>query len=156
MIFRSLLNTIGGMQLNFSTTWEYSYDFILDAVQDIIKTDFSGTISRIAVKNEGDKEFVECLTELKDADMDVRDSAILSYRHDELVLEGESRIMRCTLEFHFFCDTNVVELTCREKGYIRKKGKHSFDIYMDSLEINAYCRDARRRATEKHEVTEER
>ena len=149
MIFRSLLNTMGGMQLKFSTTWEYSYDFILDAVQDIIKRDFSDTISRIAVKNDGEKEFAECLAELKGADMDVRNSETLSVRHDELVIEGESRIMRCTLQFQFFCDTNVVELTCREKGFIRRKGKHSFDIYMDSLEINAYCRDARRRALEK-------
>lgn len=149
MIFRSLLNTIEGMQLKFSTTWEYRYDFILDAVQDIIKRDFSDTISRIAVKNDGEKEYVECLTELKGADMDLRNSETLSVRHDELVIEGESRIMRCTLQFQFFCDTNVVELTCREKGFIRRKGKHSFDIYMDSLEINAYCRDARRRALEK-------
>ncbi len=156
MIFRSLLNTIEGMQLKFSTTWEYRYDFILDAVQEIIKTDYSDSISRIAVKNDGDKEFVECLKELKSADMNVRNSETLSDRHNELVIEGESRIMRCTLEFHFFCDTNVVELTCREKGYIRKKGKHSFDIYMDSLEINAYCRDARRRAIQKHELTEDK
>ena len=149
MIFRSLVNTIEGMQLKFSTTWEYGYDFILDAIADIIKRDFTGKILKVGVKQEDEKKFTDCLEELNAAGNDVRGAATLSERHDEVIIEGESRIMNCTLEFHFFCDRNYIDLTCREKGFIRKKGKHSFDIYMDSLEINAYCRDARRRAIER-------
>ena len=148
MIFRSLVNTVQGMQLRFSTTWEYGYDFILDAVADIIKRDFAGNIIKAGVKEEDDKKFTDCTEELKAAE-DVRTAAVISQRHDELVVEGESRIMNCTLAFHFYCDRNFVDLICREKGYVRKKGKHSFDIYMDSLEINAYCADARRRALDK-------
>lgn len=151
MIFRSLVNTIEGMQLKFSTTWEYGYDFILDAVTDIIKRDFSHRVMKAAVKNEEEKKFTDCLDELADAAFDARKAEVLSDRHDEVIIEGESRIMNCTLRFHFFCDRNYIDLTCREKGFIRKKGKHSFDIYMDSLEINAYCRDARRRALERCE-----
>ena len=154
MIFRSLLNTMEGMQLKFSTTWGYGYDFILDAVTDIIKRDFSCRVTKAAVKEEDEKKFTDCLDELAGVAFDARKAPVLSERHDEVILEGESNIMKCTLQFHFFCDRNYLELTCREKGFIRKKGKHSFDIYMDSLEINAYCRDARRRALEKGENEE--
>ncbi len=152
MIYRRNVSTRRGMKVSFSTTWEYKSEFITDACYDIIKNDFGSSLVRACVIMEQGGKKQEILDDVKVSE--TVDPAVfekLAKGCDEAIIAGYSKIMDCPIEFHFSAGTNVVELTCLKMGFFNKKGKHAFDVYMDSIEINAYCRDVRRKTSLKYE-----
>ena len=49
MIFREKKEDNGWILLEYSTTWRYGYDFLLDAAQIIIDTDMGTQLQRVAI-----------------------------------------------------------------------------------------------------------
>ena len=145
MQFVSIKNYDGWIQVDYKATWRYGYDFMLDAVQVIIDTDFQSDVQRLAVAEIAGGNNTEILTEAKLVGMDLRNCAAASKECGALTVAGISNIMECPVQIVFFNQTDRVRLFCPVAEYFEKNGERVFDNYMDSVEIKAYCRDTERR-----------
>ena len=142
MIFRGIKEDNGWMVVDYSATWKYGYEFILDACQIIIDTDFQEKLQRVAITHGPGTEPIECLESVRKSEFDVRKCNITNKESSALMVAGISRIMECPVQVMFFNQTNAVKLFCPVKKIFEEHGDHVFDNYMNSVEIKAYCRDA--------------
>lgn len=149
MIFRGLKENNGWMVVDYSATWRYGYDFMLDAAQMIIDTDFQSNLQRVATSEIVGAPDVERIEEVRAHHNILRDCDSVKEECGTLTLAGISRIMECPVQFTFFNQTNVVRLFCPIKQMFEEHGEHVFDNYMNSIEIKAYCKDTERRTLEK-------
>lgn len=146
MILKGIKENNGWMIAEYSSTWYYGYDFMLDAAQVIIDTDFQNNLQRVAVEGTED---VEKLDEVMACGNVLRDCQSLCEECNALIVAGISKIMECPVQFVFFNQTNFVRLSCPIKQYFEEHGEHVFDNYMNSIEIKAYCKDTERRTIKK-------
>ena len=149
MQFLGIKNDDGWIQADYKATWRYGYDFMLDAVQIIIDSDFKDDVQRLAVSEIAGGKNTEILTEAKLVGMDLRHCAAASKECGTLTVAGISNIMECPVQIVFFNQTDRVRLFCPEPGYFSKNGDRVFDNYMDSVEIKAHCLATERRMIEK-------
>lgn len=155
MIFKGLRNCAvpgengGWMMAEYSATWTYGYDFMLDAAQVIIDTDLQDQLQRVATAELAGAKVIERIDEVKACGNILRDCEAVSRECGVLTVSGISGIMECPVQFVFFNQTNLVRLFCPFKQYFEEHGEHVFDNYMNSIEIKAYCRDTERRTVEK-------
>ena len=124
MIFKGLKENNGWMMAEYSATWAYGYDFMLDAAQTIIDE----------VRVHGGV---------------LRDCPSVCGECGVLTVSGVSGIMECPVQFVFYNQTNLVRLYCPFRQYFKEHGEHVFDNYMNSIEIKAYCKDTERRTIAK-------
>ena len=132
--------------VEYHSTWGYGYDFMLDAAQVIIDSDFKENTQRFAVAEIAGAEDQERLTELKAENFIIRNCDTSTREHGVLTISGMSDIMECPIQIVFFNQTNIVRLFCPFKKYFEIHGEHAFDNYMNSIEIKAYCADAVRKS----------
>lgn len=149
MIFRGLKEDNGWIVIDYSATWRYGYDFMLDAAQVVIDTDFQNNLKRVATSELANDQNVERLEEVMAHHNILRDCSNVKKECSILVISGISRIMECPVQFAFFNQTNVVRLFCPVKQLFQEHGERMFDNYMNSIEIKAYCKDTERRTLEK-------
>ena len=148
MIFRNLTEDNGWTIVEYSATWRYGYDFMLDAAQIIIETDFKENLQRVATSEVIGAPDVEVLEEVKAQGNILRNCDSVKEEHGTLTVSGMSGIMKCPVQFVFYNQTNVVRLFCPIKKMFEEHGEHVFDNYMNSVEIKAYCKDTERRTLE--------
>ena len=148
MLFRQIKEEDGWMVVDYSATWKYGYDLMLDLCQVIIDTDFQNNLQRIATTQVPGGEPAECLENVKQCDFDLRKCDATSKESSALIIAGISRVMQCPIQMMFFNQTNVVRLFCPIKKIFEDHGEHVFDNYVNSIEIRAYCRDAIRQSKE--------
>ena len=134
------------IMVEYHSTWSYGYDFMLDAAQVIIDTDFKENTQRFAVAEIAGADDQERITELKAENYVIRDCETSKKEHGVLTISGVSDIMETPVQIVFFNQTNIVRLFCPFKKYFEIHGEHVFDKYMDSIEIKAYCIDSVRNA----------
>ena len=144
MIFRNKKEDNGWILVEYSATWRYGYDFMLDAAQIIIDTDMGAQLQRVAVSQLGGSGSRECLENVKAADYKLRDCVSTAEECSMLIISGISKIMECPVQFMFFNQTNLVRLFCPNKAYFEEHGDHVFDNYMNSVEIEAHVKAAKR------------
>ena len=149
MQFVKIKNDGGWTQVAYMTTWSCGYDFMLDAVQTVIDTDFRDDTQRVAVAKIAGAENTEILDAVKAAGMELRNCSEAAEECGVLTVAGISRIMECPVQIVFFNQTNKVRLFCPVPDYFKKHGDRVFDNYMDSIEIKAYCRAAERKTVQK-------
>ena len=135
--------------VEYHSTWSYGYDFMLDAAQVIIDSDFKNKTQRFAVAEIAGADDQERITELKAENYIIRDCETSEKEHGVLTISGISDIMETPVQIVFFNQTNIVRIFCPFGKYFELYGEHAFDNYMNSIEIKAYCIDAVRRASEK-------
>ena len=145
MIFQGTKEINDWVMVEYHSTWSYVYDFMLDAAQTIIDTDFKENTQRFAVAEIAGADDNERITELKAENYIIRDCETSKTEHGVLTISGMSDIMECPIQIVFFNQTNIVRVFCPFKKYFEIHGDHVFDNYMNSIEIKAYCTDTRRK-----------
>ncbi len=148
MLFRGIKEVNGWTAVEYSATWQYSYEFMLDAAQVIIDTDFRDKLQRVAISKVAGGKELEKLDEVKACSNLLRDCPDVKEENGILTISGISQIMECPIQLVLFNQTNIVRLFCPFKKYFDEHGEHVFDNYINSIEIKAYCRDAERRTKE--------
>ena len=146
MIFQSINENDGWIHLEYTTTWTYSYDIILDFLQVLIDMDFTADVQRIASAKEKGAPFTECLEEVKSKDFDVRRSDEISKTAGVVAIAGYSNIMNCPFQIVFYNNTNKVRILCPEKDFFTEHGDHALDNHLNGIEIQAYSKNAVGRA----------
>lgn len=146
MIFNEIREDKGWTIVDYNSTWKYGYDFMLDAAQAIIDTDFQDDLQRVAVSSAAQRE---CLDEVRRADNDLRKCPITNQECGTLIISGFSRIMECPVQFMFFNQTNLVRLCSPSRKYFDDNGNDVFNNYLNSVEIRAYCKDTERKTIER-------
>ncbi len=149
MIFTHFAEENGWIVVDYTATWKYGYDFMLDAAQTIIDTDFKDKLQRVAVAKIAGAPDAEKLDGVAAANNNLRAFADTGEENGVLTISGASSIMECPIQICFFNQTNVVRLFCPFKKYFDEHGEHVFDNYMNSIEIKAYCKSAERDLLEK-------
>lgn len=149
MIFKGLKENNGWVMAEYSATWTYGYDFMLDAAQVLIDTDLQDQLQRVATAELAGAKDIERIDEVKACGNILRNCEAVRRECGVLMVSGISGIMECPVQFVFFNQTNLVHLFCPFKQYFEEHGEHVFDNYMNSIEIKAYCRDTERRTVEK-------
>lgn len=146
MTYQGMKEMNDWIMVEYHSTWSYGYDFMLDAAQVIIDTDFKENTQRFAVAEIAGADDQERITELKAENYVIRDCETSKKEHGVLTISGVSDIMETPVQIIFFNQTNIVRLFCPFKKYFEIHGEHVFDKYMDSVEIKAYCIDSVRNA----------
>ena len=146
MTYQGMKEINDWIMVEYHSTWSYGYDFMLDAAQVIIDTDFKDNTQRFAVAEIAGADDQERITELKAENYVIRDCETSKKEHGVLTISGVSDIMETPVQIVFFNQTNIVRLFCPFKKYFEIHGEHVFDKYMDSIEIKAYCIDSVRNA----------
>lgn len=155
MIFIRMQESNGWMMIDYSATWRYGYDFMLDAAQVIIDTDFKENLQRVAAASTPGAKETEMLDEVRACGRILRDCKSLLKEQSNLIISGLSRIMESPVQFVFYNQTNIVRLFCPDRQYFEKRGEHVFDNYINSVEIRAYCKDTERRTIENYKNARE-
>ena len=151
MLFKGLGEQNGWVIVEYETTWPYGYDFMLDAAQTVIDTDFKDKLQRVAVALVAGTKDVERLDQVKACGNRLRECPSVAEEHGVLTVSGVSQVMECAVQFVFFNQTRLVRLVSPFQQYFKEHGEHVFDHYMNSIEIKAYCVDTERRTKQKYQ-----
>lgn len=149
MIFRDFKENDGWVTIDYTTTWKYGYDFMLDAAQTIIDIDFGERLQRLGIAEIAGAESTEKLEEVRKVNNILRDCDDVKKECGVLIASGISNIMQCPVQFVFFNQTNYVKLMSPAGEYFKANGEHVFDNYVNSIEIKAYCKETERETMEK-------
>ena len=141
MIFRNFKEENGWVNIEYTATWKFGYDFMLDAAQAIIDTDFVENLQRVAIAEIAGGECIEKTEDVRNVKGVIRDCDDLNKECGVLIVAGISNIMQCPVQFVFFNQTNFVKLMSPAGEYFKANGEHVFDNYVNSIEIKAYCKD---------------
>lgn len=145
MVFKEI-NTEGEwVTVEYAATWRYGYDFMLDAAQNVIDSDFRENLQRVAKSRIAGSQDDEIIDSVRENGGKLRSCKELDNECGTLTVSGISSIMECPVQLVFFNQTNVVRLFCLAKQLFEEHGERVFDNYMNSIEINAYCAATRRR-----------
>lgn len=166
MTLKSFEEDGGWLTIDYAATWNYGYDFMLDAARVLLE-DFGNDLQRFGkAEIAGEKtaaitdEVMECGGRLRKCDALADECGVIS-------VAGISRVMECPLQITFYNQTNAVVLDipiaqmpedhpARQRFDRKVEGyEHTFDCYMDSIEIKAYCADTERRTIERLGKTKE-
>lgn len=148
MLFKEIKENNGWIIVEYSSTWRYGYDFILDAAQTIIDTDFKDDLQSVSITEIIGAPNVEKIDDVREANNVLRDCEPVAKECGRLTISGISSIMECPIQICFFNQTNNVRLLCPVREYFEQNGEHVFDNYLNSIEIRAYCKDTERRTME--------
>lgn len=144
MVFKGINMDGEWVCVEYAATWRYGFDFMLDAAKAIL-SDLANNLQRFArYKIIGGKP-EDIVEDVKKCKGDLRSCEALKEECGAIAVAGVSGIMECPMQIVFFNQTNKVLLDCPIKGYFEEHGEHVFDNYMNSIEINAYCADTKRR-----------
>ncbi|HBD93560.1 MAG TPA: hypothetical protein DC057_05260 [Spirochaetia bacterium] len=149
MIFKQIDKSGDWVVIDYMTTWNYGYDFILDASQSIIDNDFKDDLQRVAISMIVGSKDIEIIEEVRNNKMILRNTPSVKEENGTLTISGISQIMECPFQISFFNQTNVVRLFTPIKQLFENHGEHVFDNYMNSIEIKAYCKNTERNTEEK-------
>lgn len=156
MVFKEIKTEGDWVCVEYAATWRYGYDFMLDAVQVLI-ADFADNLQRIARYEIMGAKPEEIVEEVKSCGGVLRRCKAIAEECGAVAVAGISRVMECPIQIVFYNQTNAVGLDIpiaqmpqdhplRKIFDERKDGyEHTFDCYMDSVEIKAYCADTERR-----------
>ena len=150
----------GWLSIDYAGTWRYGYDFMLDAAQ-VLLADFGEDLQRFATAETAGGTFVNITDKIGVNNKNIRECKALQKECGVIAAAGISKVMECPLQVVFYNQTNAIALDvpvsqmpgdhpARKIFDERKPGyEHTFDCYMDSVEIKAYCADTERRTIER-------
>ena len=126
--------------LYYELTWPIGWDQILSFFDVIIKTDFSSNnnynhTTSISVGAIAGAEPADVTQDLIDHNYEIKKTDFAKEESGYLILAGKSNIMDIPMRFTLWnqLDHCLVQLANDEK--IEKAGEHTYDKYMDSIEI---------------------
>ncbi len=143
MIFVEAMRLDTGITVTYKAAYTYSYAFVLDCVDLLVRRDFQENIQRLAIADIGERE-VGYLEELKKADHNVFATKKVNEAHDVCIIAGMSKTLRLPLQITFYQNTDKVTVSTQFTKLFDEHGDHILDLYMDRLEIMAYVQNAKR------------
>lgn len=146
MLFQGIKYENGWVVLDYFSTWNYGYDFMLDACQTVCDTDFKDKLQQLCIAKTIKGQQFNCIDDLKKTKGDLRACEPLKSENDLMVVVGYSDIMECLIHICFYKNTNIVKVYSPSLQYFKINGEHVLDNYMNSIEIKAYCMEAERNA----------
>ncbi|MBR6103209.1 MAG: hypothetical protein IKP95_12330 [Ruminococcus sp.] len=135
----------GWVIIDYTATWKYGYDFILDAAQGFIDNDLRDNLQRAAVAEQAGTEQTNVTEALKAAGNALRACPETAKECGMLTVAGISGIMQVPVQLVFFNQTNLVRVVSPIGKYFEENGEHVFDNYLNSVEIQAHCAATERR-----------
>ena len=144
MLLKEVHEENGWMLADYRATWKYGYDFMLDAAQTAIDSDFGENLQRVAVGVLAGGRQEECIDEVRKARNVLRNSRKVSEEHGLLVVSGMSRLMECPIQLMFYNQSDLIRLCTPFKRIFDEYGNNVFTTYMCSIEIRAYCANTER------------
>ena len=129
----------GWVFIEYRSTWEMDYDFVLDAAQVVINTDLRENLQQIAVSKAQGVDFENVIAEAGNYKYNLRECPSTKEENGALIIAGKSQLMECPMQLIFFSNTSTVKLCSPEREYFEKNGFNVFDTYMNSVEIKAHC-----------------
>ncbi|MDO4477578.1 MAG: hypothetical protein Q4B73_00885 [Lachnospiraceae bacterium] len=148
MIFKEKREDNGWVIVDYAATWNYGYDFMLDAAQVLIDTDFKDKVQYVDVAADVGGDRRDLTKSAAACGNDLRKCPAIARENASLAIAGPSDTMACAFKLIFFNQTRVVRLISPMVDYFSENGDHVFDNYLNSVEIQAYCRAAERRVRE--------
>lgn len=142
----------GWIYVEYRTTWEADYDFILDAAQIVINTDFRENLQLIAASKAEGIEYKNVMQELAGCKYQLRNCPETYERNGSILIAGESQLMMCPIQLVFYTDTSMVRLCSPDVDYFKKNGMDVFDNYINSVEIKAHCLKTERELKERYNI----
>ena len=150
MILRRLYETNGWKYAEYQTTWPYGWDFMLDAVQEIIDIDLleSDAEVRFAVREVAGAPMQEITDEVEEAEYDLRDCETLQSEWGVLMITGVSPILKnIQIQVELYNQTGMFRIGTTS-AEIFDESENALTTYICSMEIKAYCADTERRVIE--------
>ncbi len=149
MLFQGIKNENGWVVLEYTATWNYGYEFMLDACQILFDTDLKNNLQKVCVTKAPGMQQYNCIDEFNRAQCDLRRCEVTNQENGMLAVAGYSAIMGCPLHICFYNNSNMVKVYSPSIQYFNMNGQHVLDNYMNSVEIKAYCASAERNAMSK-------
>lgn len=152
MVFKELNKDGGWIMVEYSATWRYGFDFMLDAAQMILK-DFGKDLQRVAITEMAGGKFTDITGEVVNHGGNLRECESLREEHGVIAVAGISGTMECPIQITLHNQTNAARVDIPigqipDGNPIKDalaENEHIFDTFMNSIEINAYCTDTERR-----------
>ena len=127
--------------LYYELTWPIGWDQILSFFDAIIKTDFSNNndfITSISVGAIARAEPVDVTQDLINHNYEIKKTDFAKEESGFLILTGESSIMEIPMRFTLWNQRDHCLVQLRNDDKIEKTGEHTYDKYMDSIEIQGH------------------
>lgn len=140
MLFQGINKNESWVCIDYTTTWKYDYDQALYMAQHILNEDLCEYFQFAATAEIRGGDQTDCTEQLKAAELSLRDCPETAKENGVLAIAGVSRIMRCPLQFLFYCQTNHMQVMSPAAEYFEEHGEHILDNYLNSVEIMGYCR----------------
>ena len=137
--------------LDYETTWVMPQEIVFDATQVIIDTDLKDSFQRYMTVLKDSKETIDRFQEVQEHKNNLEECSFLEIPTDVVVLVGKSSIMEVPVQFAFYVGTRDVRLFVSDVDYFEKNGRHVFDNYVSSIEINAYCKHTEKKVKKQYE-----
>ncbi len=145
MLLKNINTNQGWVYADYQATWKYGYDFMLDAAQAVIDTDFKNHLQRVTTGKMAGGEQMEYLEAVRRAGNQLRDCEEVKSEAGMLIISGISTIMDCPIQLMFYNQSNLIRLCTPFKELFEKNGDNIFTTYLSSIEIQAYCKATERR-----------
>lgn len=145
MIFQQINKKDDWAVIDYTATWKYGYDFMLDAAQGILDSDFRERLQRVETAELANSDRNDVTEAVRAAKGDLRACRETSEECGMLTVAGISGVMGIPVQFIFFNQTNHVRLISPAGKFFDDNGEHVFDNYMNSAEIKAHCTATERR-----------
>lgn len=122
--------------IEYKTETKYGYDFMLIVLQYIIDTDFKTHLQRVAIVEDiANGINIEKTNDIKKNNNIIKKCKFAKKECDAIVVYGISRVMNCAVQFEFYNKTNLVRLVFPNKVFFKRHDEHSFDTYVNLLEM---------------------
>lgn len=121
----------GFTSIQYTTTWNYGYDFMLHYIQRLVSNDFDKNIDKMAYEDTPKGPSIDCLESLKINNYDISKCKPLMRECSSICVAGYSKIVKKDLQFWLTNQTNVIILDVRGE----LNDIHELDKYMNSIEI---------------------
>ena len=122
--------------IEYKTETKYGYDFMLIVLQYIIDTYFKTHLQRVAIVEDiANGINIEKTNDVKKNNNIIKKCKFAKKECDAIVVYGISRVMKCAVQFEFYNKTNLVRLVFPNKVFFKRHDEHSFDTYVNLLEM---------------------
>ncbi|WP_295152309.1 hypothetical protein [uncultured Ruminococcus sp.] len=129
----------------YSATFPYGYDFMLDLAQNVINMDLGEGLQRVAVQKIAADEFNELLDEVKAAGNQLRNCPQVAEENGVLIIAGMSEILHVPIQIALYNQTDIIRIFTTYNDVFKDNGDNALTKYICTMEIRAYCEDAERR-----------
>ena len=135
--------------LYYTLTYPIGWEQMLSIVHTVIESDFlNSRIQALEIGEIAGSALKDITAELKRAHHEIHYTSAAKKEAGVLAVSGHSAMMEASMRLTFYNQTNRCMLQVFADQAIKKCGKHAYDKYMDSMELDGWI-DYTKRQMEK-------